>query len=221
MSTEVKDKPEPRLHYFHSATGSGWQHWRRDLRELIHYRFLLKNLVARDLKVRYKNSALGFLWSLLNPLLMMIVYTILFTVLWANNDIRDYPIFILVGLIPWQFLSNSLIGGTTSITSNSPLVKKVYFPRIILPTTTVLSNLVNFLLAFLVLIVLLYALGDGLTVQRYLGAANSLHPDCFYHGIKHGSGFIAGVLPGCVDGPGCPAVSLVFPHTRLLIPSNG
>lgn len=142
----------------------GWGDWRDRLRELWHYRYLLRNLVSRDLKDRYKNSVLGILWSLLSPLFLMLVFTILFSVL-ANNQIRDYPIFVLTGLIPWNFFSGSLTSGTTSITGNSGLVKKVYFPRELLPTAALLSNLVNFLFAFLVLVVFLYIFGIGLTVH--------------------------------------------------------
>lgn len=142
-----------------------WENWRSRLLEAVRYRFLLKNLVTREIKVRYKNSVLGIFWSLLNPLLMMVVYTLLFTKLIPNNSIRVFPIFILVGLIPWQFLSNTLIGGTVCITDNAPLLRKVYFPRIMLPTSVLLSNLVNFVLAFLVMVVLLYAFGLGLTIH--------------------------------------------------------
>ena len=138
--------------------------WRGKLRELGQYRYLLRNLVARDLKARYKNSVLGILWSILNPMFLMLVFTILFSVL-ANNQIRDYPIFVLTGLIPWNFFSGSLISGTVSISSNSGLVKKVYFPRELLPMSALLSNLVNFLFAFLVLIAFLYIFGIGLTVH--------------------------------------------------------
>lgn len=138
--------------------------WRRKVSELRHYRYLLRNLVVRDLKARYKNSTLGILWSLLNPLFLMLVFTILFTVL-ASNQIRQYPIFVLVGLIPWNFFSGALTSGTISVTGNSALVKKVYFPRELLPASALLSNLVNFLFAFAVLIVFLYIFRIGLTVH--------------------------------------------------------
>ena len=139
---------------------------RRDIvadkvRELRHYQYLLRNLVVRDLKARYKSSVLGILWSILNPLFLMLVFTVVFSVL-ADNQIRQYPVFVLVGLIPWNFFSGALTSGTTSITGNSALVKKVYFPRELLPTSALLSNLVNFLFAFGVLIVLLYAFGLSL-----------------------------------------------------------
>lgn len=134
------------------------------LRDLIRHRYLLRNLVVRDLKVRYKNSVLGILWSLLNPLLMMLVYTLLFTKLKpGSTNVPTYYIFVLVALVPWQFLSGSLTSGTTTITDNAPLIKKVYFPRIILPLAVILSNFVNFLFAFAILVVMLYIAGIGLT----------------------------------------------------------
>ncbi|GJM40426.1 MAG: hypothetical protein DHS20C20_07080 [Ardenticatenaceae bacterium] len=135
------------------------------LREIFAYRNLLKNLVIRDLKARYKNSVLGIVWSLLNPLLMMTVYTVLFTVLIPNDSIEKYPIFILVALIPWQFHSATMMSSAGSILNNSAIIKKVYFPRILLPTASMLSNFVNFLLACIILLILLYAFGIGLTIH--------------------------------------------------------
>lgn len=135
------------------------------LREIFAYRNLLKNLVIRDLKARYKNSVLGIVWSLLNPLLMMAVYTVLFTILIPNDDIQKYPIFILVALIPWQFHATTLMSSTGSIVNNAAIVKKVYFPRILLPTASMLSNFVNFLLASIILLILLFAFGMGLTIH--------------------------------------------------------
>lgn len=133
--------------------------------ELYRYRYLLRNLVVRDLKIRYKNSVLGILWSLLNPLLMMMVYTVLFTILIPNDSIQKYPIFILVALIPWQFLNGTLKSSALSITQNASILKKVYFPRILLPTSVLLSNFVNFLLACVILIILLFAFGIGITIH--------------------------------------------------------
>jgi len=126
------------------------------LKQLLHilqYRDLIRNLVIRDLKVRYKNSALGILWSLLNPLLMMIVFTVVFTIMAPvrSGAVSDFPIFVLCALLPWNFFSASVIGSTTSIVANGALIKKVYFPREVLPLATVLSNLVNFVIAMVVL----------------------------------------------------------------------
>lgn len=142
----------------------GWRNLLPDLDELYKYRFLLRNLIVRDLKVRYKNSVLGVLWSLLNPLLMMVVFSLVFGVL-SNNDIRQYSVFFLVGLMPWNFFSGSVLGGANSIVSNAHLVKKVYFPRELLPVTALMSNLVNFFIALGLLVVFLYGSGIGLTVH--------------------------------------------------------
>lgn len=134
----------------------------RRVTELYRYRELIQSLVIRDLKVRYKNSVLGVLWSLLNPLLMTLVFTIVFTLM-IPSDIEDYPVFFLCGFLPWSFLSASLTGATGSIVDNASLVKKVYFPREILPLSEVLSNLVNFLLALVVLFAVIFISQVGLT----------------------------------------------------------
>jgi lipopolysaccharide transport system permease protein len=123
---------------------------RNRLQELARFRQLLWNLVLRDLKVRYRNSILGVVWSLLNPLLMTLVFTLVFTVM-IRSGIPKFPVFLLCGLLPWNFFSASVIGATNSILNNAPLIKKVYFPREVLPISLVLSNLVNFFLALVVL----------------------------------------------------------------------
>ncbi|MBK6712649.1 MAG: ABC transporter permease [Chloroflexi bacterium] len=174
------DPPYQAMELFDTAD---WENWRSRLAEAVRYRFLLKNLVTREIKVRYKNSILGMFWSLLNPLLMMVVYTLLFTKLIPNNAIRIFPIFILVGLIPWQFFSNTLIGGTVCVTDNAALLRKVYFPRIMLPTSVLLSNLVNFVLAFLVMVALLYGYGIGLTIYALWVPALLLIQMIFMQGI--------------------------------------
>ena len=132
------------------------------LAELYHYRELIKNLVIRDLKVRYKNSVLGILWSLLNPLLMTIVFTLVFSLM-LRSDIPDYPVFFMCGYLPWSFLSESVMGGTNSIVDNAHLIKKVYFPREALPLSNVLSGLINFLLAMIVLFGMILVFGVELT----------------------------------------------------------
>lgn len=142
-----------------------WHNWSTTIKEVIRYRYLLQNLVKRDLKVRYRNSILGVLWSLLNPLFMMLVFSLIFGKLIPREDIRQYPVFFLVGLLPWNFFSGSIMSGTVSITSNAPLIKKVFFPRVLLPSASLLSNLVNFLIAFLVLLFFLFSSGIGLSIH--------------------------------------------------------
>lgn len=136
---------------------------RSRLGELWRYRDLMRNLIVRDLKVRYKHSVLGILWSLLNPLLMMLVFTFVFTVMQPNDSVPAFYVFVLVGLIPWNFFSGAVLGSATQIIGNAHLIKKVSFPRESLPLSTVLSNFVNFMLSLLPLVVLLYVSGVGLT----------------------------------------------------------
>jgi len=120
------------------------------LSELLRYRELVRNLVARDLKVRYRNSVLGFLWCLLNPLMMMGVFTLVFTVL-MRSSIPNFPVFVLVGILAWNFHTTAVMGAIGSIVRNSELVMKVYFPREVLPLSSVLSNGVNLVLALVAL----------------------------------------------------------------------
>jgi ABC-type polysaccharide/polyol phosphate export permease len=130
---------------------SAWRYLGRRLYELYRYRELIRNLVVSDLKGRYKNSVLGFVWSLLNPLGMMLVFTIVFGVLAPNQRIEKYPLFLLCGLLPWNYFSDGLMSSINSIVANANLIKKVYFPREVLPIASVFSQLINFLLAFLLL----------------------------------------------------------------------
>ena len=122
------------------------------------YRDLLINLVKRDLAVRYKRSALGFAWTFLNPLLMMLVFAIVFQVV-KPLSVRSYPLFVLAALLPWNFFAGALSGAARSITGNAQLIDKVYFPREILPLSVVLSHLINYLLSLLVFLPLALALG--------------------------------------------------------------
>ena len=147
--------------YFDSDQKTGWS---EEIREIWHYRYLLRNLIVRDLKARYKDSLLGVLWSLLNPLFMMLIYTILFTILIPNDNIEHYPVFIFVALIPWNFFSGSLLSSTVSITNHAALVKKVYFPRVLLPLSAIGSNFINYLLSLIVLVILLFVYDIGLSI---------------------------------------------------------
>lgn len=133
------------------------------IRELVQYRELVKNLVVRDLKVRYKNSILGVLWSLLNPLLMTLVFTVVFTIMLPASGVESYPVFFMSGFLPWSFMAGSVISATGSIVGNAHLIKKVYFPREILPLTPMLANLVNFLISMVVLFGLMAVFGVRFT----------------------------------------------------------
>jgi ABC-2 type transport system permease protein len=120
------------------------------------YRELLLNLVRKELKVRYKNSSLGFLWSLANPAMYLVVFTIVFQVV-LKAQIPRFAIFLLSGLLAWNLFSASLAGATGSITGNASLVNKVWFPREILPLASIGANFVHFLLQGVVLLVAITA----------------------------------------------------------------
>jgi lipopolysaccharide transport system permease protein len=145
---------------------------------------LLSELVRKDLKVRYKKSALGFFWSLLNPLLMMIVFTLLFVVVlkqkpppapalgWTNDMYGSmastphrfgwlFPVYFLAGFLAWNFFAQTVQMNVGSIVGNAALVKKVYFPRELLPLSTVLAQGIHLALAFLLYLVAISVLGVG------------------------------------------------------------
>lgn len=119
------------------------------LRDLLRYRELIRNLVLKDLKLKYRDSALGVAWSLLNPLLTLLVYSFAFHTI-LRVQMENYAAFLLAGLLPWNFFSSSLLASTGSILHNAPLIRKVYFPRETLPIATVLFGFAQLLLALAV-----------------------------------------------------------------------
>jgi ABC-type polysaccharide/polyol phosphate export permease len=123
--------------------------FRHTLAGLFRYRELLKNLVLKDLKLKYRGSVLGFFWSLLNPLLMIGVYTVAFRVLMRTGP-EGFVYYVMLGILAWTFFVNSLMMSTGAIVDNSGLVKSVFFPRAILPIATVLFNFAQYLLTVLV-----------------------------------------------------------------------
>ncbi len=126
-------------------------------REIYDYREMVRSLVKRDLKGRYKGSVLGFFWTFLNPLLQLCVYTLVFSTI-MRAGIRDYYLFLFVALIPWIFFSTSLTGGAGCILTQQDMVKKIYCPREVLPVSYVTSQFINMLLGFAVIFpVLLFA----------------------------------------------------------------
>ncbi|HEV8341181.1 MAG TPA: ABC transporter permease [Candidatus Binatia bacterium] len=115
------------------------------------YHELIKNLVLKDLKLKYRDSTLGFLWSLANPLLLILVYSFVFTQM-LRVDIPNFPFFLLVGILPWNFFAQSLMMSTGSILDNANLIRKVWLPIEVFPIATVFFNLVQYLLALAVLL---------------------------------------------------------------------
>lgn len=124
------------------------------------YRELLRNLVLRDLRHKYKGSSLGFAWSLLHPLVLATVYTLAFRLI-VRIQIEHFPLFLLSGLLPWMFFAAALSAASSAIVDNSPLVRKVAFPRVILPLSAIGSQFVQFLLTYLVIAPMLVIFGVG------------------------------------------------------------
>lgn len=135
-----------------------------NLRDLWSYRELLYFLTWRDVKVRYKQTLLGAAWAILQPLLATLVFTLFFGVLaGVHSDGVPYPIFVFAGLLPWTYFSNAVTQSSNSLVGNANLITKVYFPRLIVPAASVSAGLVDFVIAFLILIGMMIFYGIGAT----------------------------------------------------------
>jgi lipopolysaccharide transport system permease protein len=138
-----------------------------NLTELVEYRELLYFLVWRDIKVRYKQTALGVLWALLQPLFMMLVFTLFFGRLGKlPSDGLPYSVFTLCALLPWQLFSHALTESSNSLVANERLISKVYFPRLLVPLAAVIGGLADFGVAFLLLlaVMIFYGVTPGIAV---------------------------------------------------------
>lgn len=140
-----------------------------DLREVWTHRELLYLLVWRDLKARYKQTFLGFMWVILQPLLMTIVFAIfLGKLVSVKTGAIPYPLFLYVGLLPWSFFSNAVASGSYSLLASSQMVTKIYVPRLIIPAAAVTVRLSDFLIASIGLIILMWYYGFSLTPKIIL-----------------------------------------------------
>jgi lipopolysaccharide transport system permease protein len=137
-----------------------------NLKDIWAYRELLFFLTWRDVKVRYKQTLLGAAWAILQPLFMMIIFTIFFGRL-AGVDTKGfpYPIFALAALVPWTFFSNTITASGNSLVGSAHLITKVYFPRLIVPAAAMMAGLVDFVLAFMLLVVMMIYYRVGVTMQ--------------------------------------------------------
>ena len=125
-------------------------------RELWQYRELFYFLALRDVLVRYKQTVIGIAWSVLRPILTMIVFTIIFgKIAKLPSDEIPYPVLVFAAMIPWQFFSNTFSEASNSLIVNAQLISKVYFPRIIIPTTAMVVSLIDFAISFVILLVLM------------------------------------------------------------------
>ena len=152
------------------------------LKDLVRYRQLIAVLVVRELKVRYKRSIFGLLWTMLNPLLLMVVYTVVFSTIMKAPQ-RNFAVFLLSGLLPWLFFSIAVLQGLHSILANQELIRKVRVPQAVFPLSVVGSNLVNFVLSLLPLLLLMAVLGQPFTPALLFLPAGILILTVFTSGV--------------------------------------
>ena len=131
-------------------------------KNLYKYREFLKTSVKKEFRGKYKKSFLGILWSFLNPLFQLLIYALVFPFILKNN-IENYTVFLIVALFPWNFFNLSIIQSSACIVANGGIIKKVYFPREILPISTATSNLINFLITEIIVFVFLFVSGIGIS----------------------------------------------------------
>jgi len=129
------------------------------------YLFLIRNLVEKDFKVRYRNMSLGVLWSLLNPLIMMALLTFIFTKIFAQPHERNFPLSVLCGLVPYNFFAVAWVTGTTSVLESSALIKRVPVPRQVFPIASVLSNCLHLLIQITLLLGIVLVYGRGVNTH--------------------------------------------------------
>ncbi|RKJ51149.1 ABC transporter permease [bacterium 1XD42-54] len=138
------------------------------VRELYAYREMIFSLVRRDLVGKYKKSILGFLWTFVEPLLQLCVYTFVFTVIMPMKNIDNFYLHLFVALIPWNFFATCLGGACTSVVDQQDMVKKIYFPREVLPIAYVTSQFVNMVLSFIVVFIVIVIAGVGISLKAVL-----------------------------------------------------
>lgn len=136
-------------------------------KEIYNYRELLKTNIKKEIRGKYKGSWLGVLWTFLNPLLMLAVYAFVFPYILRVN-VDNYTIFMIVALIPWNFFTTAIQSGTGSVVANGNILKKVYFPREIIPISITTSQLVNFLITCIIMAVFIIFSGVGFSVHALL-----------------------------------------------------
>jgi lipopolysaccharide transport system permease protein len=151
-SNAAKNKNEPQVVLIKPSTA--WVSL--NLRSLWEYRELLYFLTWRDIKVRYKQTALGAVWAILQPFTTMVIFSVFFgRLVKVPSDGIPYPLFAFTALVPWTFFANGLTQSSNSLVASANLLKKVYFPRLAIPVATVLAGVVDFVLAFVVLLLLM------------------------------------------------------------------
>ncbi len=134
-------------------------------KDLYAYRELLKNNVKKDVRGKYKGSFLGVLWTFMNPLLMTLVYAIVFPFLMKGASYEHYTTFLIIGILAWNWFGTCISQGTYSVLGNGGIIKKVYFPREILPISVVTSGLINYLISLVIIAIFLICSGIGFNIN--------------------------------------------------------
>ncbi len=132
------------------------------LKELYKYRYMLVTLVKQDLLGKYRKSILGVLWTWINPIIQLIIYVVLFQYIF-KVDIENYPMYVFIGIMAWNLFASSLTNGSGSLVRNSGIIKKIYFPREVVPMAIIIGNIINYILALPITIVGLYICRIGLS----------------------------------------------------------
>lgn len=158
-------------------------------KEIYAYRELLKTNVKKEIRGKYKASVLGVLWSFLNPLLQVVIYAIIFPHL--MNTGNDYIVYLVTGIIPWTFFQTTISGCVGCIKGNAGIIKKVYFPRIVLPLSTALSGLVNFMISCVIILIFCIIFGVGIGWQILFVPIIAILQMCFSLGL--------GMMLGAMD----------------------
>lgn len=162
ISTGAEVRPAPELPVLDIYPSKGWISL--NLRDLWAYRELLFFLTLRDIQIRYKQTALGVAWAIIQPLIAMVIFSVVFgTLAKLPSNGLPYPIFTFTALLPWALFSNALQRSTTSLVGNSNLLTKIYFPRLIIPMSATLSPLVDFGVSFVILLLMMAYYGIALT----------------------------------------------------------
>lgn len=167
------------------------------------HRFAMRNLIAKDFRIRYRNMSLGVLWSVLNPLVMLGVVLVVFTIVYPQTGQVYFPISVLLGLVSYNFFTLCIPASTLAVLENAPLVKKVAFPRQILPISVVLSQSIQVTVQLVLVVIFVLLFQVPLTVKFFLAP------------------LIIGVLLLFVIGAGlaCSALNVVFRDTRYIVES--
>ena len=155
-------------------------------RELYRYRALIQGLTARYLSQRYRGSALGFLWSFLNPLCLMLVYTLVFKYYIRFAQVDNYTIFLFCGLLPWIWFSSGMIEGVVSLVSSGHLITKSMFPPHVLPTVTIMTGMFNFIFSLPMLAIFMLVLGQPFHLSLLALPVLILLQAVFMHGLVLG-----------------------------------